>query len=507
MKSPQSLLHALKTGELTSLNLTAQFINANKGAGALNALCLPLYQTAMLRAAQLDEKLSTSGPQGPLHGLPITIKECFDLPGTASTFGVCHRKNDIPETPDMYVEALLDAGAVVLGKSNVSQLLAFIESDNPVYGRTVHPVNPDFSCGGSSGGEGALVGAGLSPLGLGNDIGGSVRVPAAVNGACGIKPTGERLPDKTRLMPQQEALPVRSAAGPISQDAFTLYTALEVMNQKASQHWHVEPLLDYRKVDISGLKIGYFVEDGVFPVAPSVKAGVDKAVFQLKQAGAQVIEYRFPDLLHAEDLFYASMSIDKGRFLMDVLRGEKPVKNLSLLSKIAPLPYFTKCFIAQTLSATGQKHEARILKLLGRFRMRDVPYLDEQVDAYRQDVLNSMGNSAIGKLDAVISPILPVPAYLHNSFKDMTLGGTYSLINNVTGFPAGIARVGKVDESHIRHLQTETNMYSVVDMAERQAKACALQSIGLPMAVQITAMPWREDIVLALIDELHVRAK
>lgn len=496
---PDELLSSLQSGELSSVDLTQFFVEQNKHHSQLNALCLPLFESALELAQKTDVHFSESGSVGPLHGLPITIKECFDVPGTPSTFGVLRRQNDIPLSYDIYVDALREAGGVIIGKSNVSQLLAFIETDNPVYGRTSHPQNSLYSCGGSSGGEGALVGAGLSPLGLGNDIGGSVRVPAAVNGACGIKPTGQRLPDSSRLMPGQNDLPVRSAVGPISQDAFTLHTALQVMNQKAASMWQVEPLLDYREIDIAKLKIGYYVDDGMFPVCQSVRSGIQKAVKQLQAAGARVIEYRFPALQEAEKLFYGGMSIENGRLLFKVLGKDKPVENLAMLHIIAATSPFTKDLLSRIAGLCGQKQQSRILKLLGCYQLTDIPYLEQQITAYRQKVLQSMAHSAIGPLDAVISPILPIPAYLHNSFKHLSLAGTYSLVNNVTGFPAGVACVGTVENNDV----SDTKVFNRLDLAERQAFKCAEGACGLPMAVQITAPPWREDIVLALIEGLH----
>src|SRR6202040_138478 len=103
------------------------------------------------------------------------IKECFDLAGTASTFGLPARRAAIESRDDPHVAALRAAGAISLAKRNVPQLLIFTESDNPLYGRTNNPWDPERSCGGSSGGEAALIASGASPLGLGNDIGGSPR--------------------------------------------------------------------------------------------------------------------------------------------------------------------------------------------------------------------------------------------------------------------------------------------------------------------------------------------
>jgi fatty acid amide hydrolase len=488
---------ALREQRVTSAQLVQyiqQAINDNK---AENALCLPLFEQAMSQAKACDAHSQTLDKQGLLYGLPVSIKECFDLKGTPSTFGLTDRKQDYPTQNSVYVDALIEAGAIVVGKSNVSQLLAFIETDNPVYGMTPHPKFPQFSCGGSSGGEGALVGAGLSPLGIGTDIGGSIRVPAAVNGACGIKPTGNRLRDTTRWLPQQDELPIKSAVGPIAQDALSLHYAIKVMNQKVASDWSVEPLFNFKDIEINRLRIGYFVNDGIFPVAQSVKEGIESAVETLKEAGAQVIEYRFPSLEQAERLYYGSMSLDNGAFLFDALGSDAPVTNLSMLAKIATTGVTSRSVLRSVLWLLGQKQQHRLLEYVGKYGFTDTDYLSASISTYTRKVIDSMRHTSIGELDAVISPILPVPAYLHNSFQHMGLAGTYSIINNVTGFPAGVACVGTCQN-------TDSSGFKRIDIAERQAAKCISQSRGLPQSVQITAQPWREDIVLALIDHLHI---
>jgi len=495
---PKDLLHQLMRCELSSKALTTELINNNKAHASLNAIVYERFSHAEEDAAQRDAYIHSHGkPSGLLHGLPITIKECFDLSGTASTFGVSARKRDIPSQNNVYIEALMKSGAVVLGKTNVSQLLSFTETDNPVFGVTLHPKNKKYSCGGSSGGEGALVGAGLSPLGVGTDIGGSIRIPAAVNGCCAIKPTTQRLRDNTRCLPEQDLIPIKSVVGPLSQDASTLHNALTVLNDAVKDEWPVKPLRDYRDIDLSSLKIGYCTDDGAFPVATAVKNGVLNAVAELKAQGAQVIEYALPHLDEAEAIFYGAMSLEKGQFLSQALQGDTPNQNVAMLHKIVPLPHSVITMLYYVLRGLGQKHQSRILKMVGHYTLDNVDELEARLANYVKRVEDSMASTSIGALDAVISPILPVPAYLQNSFKHMGLGGRYSLMHNVTGFPAGIACVGTVKENE------SNNQFSDIDIAERQANHCMKSAKGLPLSVQIAAPAWREDIVLAVIDALH----
>ena len=194
-KSAVELLKLIETKEVSSREVTQHFINRIEEVNPkINAVVLKFYDEALTKADEADATLAKGKTIGKLHGLPFTIKECFDYLGSPSTLGVLARKNDRPSENDAYIEALMNEGGIVLGKTNVPQLLIFIESDNRVYGKTNNPHNPKFAPGGSSGGEGAIIGASASPVGIGSDLGGSVRFPAAFCGICSIKPTMWRTP-------------------------------------------------------------------------------------------------------------------------------------------------------------------------------------------------------------------------------------------------------------------------------------------------------------------------
>src|SRR5581483_4899762 len=156
------------------------------------AVVVPLFEQALAGARAADELAARGQPLGPLHGLPITVKESLDVRGTASTAGAARWLPLKADADADVVAALHGAGAIVLGKTNLSQALWFNEADNPVFGRTNHPLDPAYSPGGSSGGEAAIVAASGSPLGLGTDSGGSARHPAHSCGVCTLKPTGGR---------------------------------------------------------------------------------------------------------------------------------------------------------------------------------------------------------------------------------------------------------------------------------------------------------------------------
>ncbi len=156
-------------------------------------MVVSLFDRALDEADAADAARSRGEPLGPLHGVPVTIKEQFLVADTPTTVGLPSRASHRAAGDGPLVRRLRQAGAIVLGKTNVSQMLIYHESDNPVYGRTNNPWDPERTPGGSSGGEAAIVAAGGSPLGLGGDFGGSIRVPAHFSGVHGLRPTAGRL--------------------------------------------------------------------------------------------------------------------------------------------------------------------------------------------------------------------------------------------------------------------------------------------------------------------------
>jgi fatty acid amide hydrolase len=198
--SAVELAEMIARGEATSLEVVDAHIERVEQVNqALNAVVVKLYDRARASAREADDRRARGDALGPLHGVPVSVKEALDVEGTPSTFGLPSRAGGEAERDCDYVARLREAGAIVIGKTNVAQLLLYYESDNPVYGRTNNPWNLERTPGGSSGGEAAIIAARGSPMGLGTDIGGSVRVPATFCGIAALKPTMGRTPEPWAL--------------------------------------------------------------------------------------------------------------------------------------------------------------------------------------------------------------------------------------------------------------------------------------------------------------------
>src|SRR5262245_5945716 len=177
--SAVELARRIRAGELASRKVVDAFIERIEEVNPkLNAVVVRRFDEARREADAADAARGRSEAQGPLHGVPITVKESFHLAGTPATAGIETFAHDNATEDGVLVARLKAAGAIVVGKTNVAQCLWYVESDNPLYGKTNNPWNLDRAVGGSSGGEGAILAARGAPLGLGTDIGGSVRFPA-----------------------------------------------------------------------------------------------------------------------------------------------------------------------------------------------------------------------------------------------------------------------------------------------------------------------------------------
>ena len=222
----------LRTGEFSAVELLqAHLLRAQRLNPALNAVVVMQEEAALQRARQADEALARGQLWGPLHGLPMTIKEAFDWVGTPTTQGYEVHRNNLPLGNAVSVQRLLDAGAVIYGKTNVPVALADWQSFNPVYGTTHNPWDLARSPGGSSGGSAAALAAGLAMLELGSDIGSSIRNPAHYCGVWGHKSTWGVVPMQGLELPGEvgvDAIDI-GVGGPLARSAHDLTLALEVL--------------------------------------------------------------------------------------------------------------------------------------------------------------------------------------------------------------------------------------------------------------------------------------
>lgn len=501
--SAAELAAMIANGEISSVEAVEAHIQRIEQVNPkLNALVVKRYEAARSEARQADERRARGEKLPPLHGVPVTIKECLDLEGTPSTFGLSSLSNSRAQQDEIHVARLRQAGAIILGKTNVAQLLIYIESDNPVYGRTNNPWNIDRSPGGSSGGEGAIIAAGGSALGLGTDIGGSVRIPAAFCGIASFKPTAGRTPDPGRYSLPIGQRAIVSQVGVLARRVSDVALGLEIIN--GGRNPSVEPpmpLGDFKAVDISQLRVACYTDDGVFPVAPAVRRAVREAADTLRSCGAQVTEWTPPDIAQAIRIFYSLLTADGGRGFVQALGSDKRDSRAALLTFMAGRSRLSLSFISKGLQLLGQRGLASGLDGFGH---NDTFHYWQMVEAqmnYRQRFLASLDQADGGPFDLVLSPAFALPAVTHGASGDLGVAGSYTILYNLLGFPSGIVPFTRVRQDE------QIGRAPSRDRMENTAYQVETSSAGLPIGVQLAARPWREHVALAAMQAIEQAAR
>jgi fatty acid amide hydrolase len=501
--SAREIAARIATRELSSAQVVAHFVARLKSVNSnLNAVTADLSESAHAAAADVDRALARGEKLGPLAGLPVTIKECFDLAGTASTFGLPSRRHQIESRDDPYVAAWRAAGAIPIAKTNVPQLMIYTETDNPLFGRTNNPWHPERSCGGSSGGEAAVLAASASPLGLGNDIGGSLRVPAAFCGITSIRPTAGRTPDVCGHGLPTGQTGIVSQVGPMARYVEDLILGLGVLDRARDPLAVPGPALgDPRSIDISRLRFSSFTDDGEFPVAPAVRRAVANAASFLSAAGAREVAWKSPPMSRALDLLFACLSADRTVSFQRLLRGNPVDRRLRPLILAARMPSWLRLATAAGFDAVGRHRQARNLRRFASGSVDDYWKTIAAIAEFKRAMLASLERAEGGPIDVVLCPAYALPAVRHGATELMPMPGAYVTLVNVCGFPAGVVPVTRVRQGE------ESDRGANRDIVDQVARDTERGSAGLPIAVQVIATPWRDHVALAAMAAIEAAAR
>ena len=441
-----TLAEAIGAGAISSREAVEACLAAIESVnGELNAVVQAVPDRARAEAIAADERLAAGDDVGPLHGVPVTIKDCFATEGIVTTVGTTGLASFVPDEDDVTVARLRRAGAIVVGKTNCPELLMGFESDNLVYGRTVNPFDSARTCGGSSGGEAAIVAAGASPLGLGSDSGGSLRVPAHFCGIPTLKPTHGRVPITSAVFPSTGPFSRLRAVGTLAPTVDDLVLGLRVLaGPDGRDPWAAPvPLPDPAGVDVGALRVAVYADDGGGPATPETVAAVEVAGVALEKAGAAVEAARLPVANEAIELYTGILGGDGGAGLRRVLEA---------VGTTEPSPLIANMLALVSANVQPASQYADTLARWDRFRLRAMEFLDDY--------------------DVILSPVAAVPALAHGTtFEHLNAFG-YVFTHNLTGWPAAVVRAGTSPE-------------------------------GLPIGVQIAAAPWREDRALAVARRLE----
>jgi fatty acid amide hydrolase 2 len=326
--SATELAAKIRSGEVTSRRVVDTHIAwIRKVNPALNAVVQERFDEAVEEADRADDARRRGTDLPPFHGVPCTIKESFQLTGMPNTGGLVSRRDEIASEDATAVARWRAAGAIPLGVTNVSELCMWMESSNKVWGRTNNAYDRTRTCGGSSGGEGAIVGAGGSPFGLGADIGGSIRMPAFFNGVFGHKPTGGLVPGSGQF-PNASGDAVRYVTtGPICRRAEDLMPLLRVLaGPDGVDPGCIDfPLGDPASVSLEGLEVLSIEGNGIMAPEEPLVSAQRRAAKALEKRGARVRVGRIEDLRHSLDVWSSMLAAAEGPSFAELMGNGEPV--------------------------------------------------------------------------------------------------------------------------------------------------------------------------------------
>jgi Asp-tRNA(Asn)/Glu-tRNA(Gln) amidotransferase A subunit family amidase len=396
-------------------------------------------ENAIMRGARL----------GPLHGLPITIKDTIDTQGLRTTSGSRVRAQHIPAEDAVAVARLKAAGALVLGKTNVPEMAIPYETDNPLFGRTNNPHNPQLTPGGSSGGEAAAISACLSPAGIGSDLSGSIRVPAHFCGIAGLKPTVGRVPMDGHTPSASGVVALGACIGPMARSVEDLRLLFRVLADITDEETTAAEMLGAKKR--RGVRVAWYREDPTGPVADEIMKTVESAAHALTDAGLETFEAMPPGITKASQLWINLFSRAANSEIASLYRGHK--------DEAGPL-------VARLLrDASDEPDEFED-------RIDNAEKLAKAVverGRLGEDLLRWMKTTPL-----IVAPVGAIAAFEHGRHRVQVNGMyvnvfrafSYSQAFNVFGFPSVTVPAGKT-------------------------------SSGLPIGVQVIGRPFEELTVLA----------
>ena len=306
------LAAAIRADELSAVEAVGAYAERIEAAdGPINAVVVRRFEAALEEAREADRRLAAGEEPGPLHGVPVTIKEAIAVAGLPWTNGSRLTADVVADRDAPAVRRLRQAGAIVIGKTNIPEFCGWYDTDNDVYGRTRNPHDHERTPGGSSGGESAALAARMSPLGLGSDISSSIRQPAAWTGVFGLKPSRGLVPlDGHAGFGLPQSWKAFAVIGPMARSVADLELALEVLGGVPLAAGAVR-------------SAAVFEEDGLQPVAASCRGAVRRAAAALAEAGYAVEESRPPDLLEIRGCLDLLLGTELRLFGLPLIAGRE----------------------------------------------------------------------------------------------------------------------------------------------------------------------------------------
>ena len=440
--SAKSIAQAIQSRDVSAVEVVQAYLDRIEEVNdRLNAVVKLCAERALEEAHDADTAMARGESKGPLHGVPMTLKDSLDTEGVVTTGGTLGRRTFVPERDSTVAARLRGAGAILLGKTNTPEITFAGETDNLVYGRTNNPYALDHTPGGSSGGAGAIVAAGGSPFDMGSDTGGSIRGPAHFCGIVGIKPNSGRVPRTGHIIPYAAgAEDSYTQNGPMARYVEDLVLTLPIISGPDWEDPAIVPmpLGDPADVDLGSLRVAFYTS------APELTPPTQETVDTVKAAVDAVsdivasVEENVPGPVSRVPELNERIGDADGRAVMLRILERAGTTELS--------PYI-RAIRDQAVSISTEEFTRAL----------------EELDEYRSEMLGFMRS-----YDVIICPTAAFAALPHGeTYSEENRNAYYTHPYNLTGWPGAVVRCGSSAE-------------------------------GLPIGVQVISRPWREDVALAL---------
>ncbi|ATY60630.1 amidase, putative [Cordyceps militaris] len=446
-----------------------------------NCLTEIFFADALDQARRLDHIRDTTGRTvGLLHGVPVSVKDHFNVQGQPTTAGYISYADRPVKDKDAHIVAIMrSAGAVLYAKTNNPQCMMVLETVSHIYGRTLNPWNTALGAGGSSGGEASLIAQHGSPLGIASDSGGSIRVPAAFNGLYGFKPSGKRVPTAGWECTMAGAESITAVAGPIARSVQDQELFLQVA--LITDPWLQEPLLalPWRsqtwRLETHKLSVGLMLWDQVVMPHPYITRVLKETAARLREAGHQVFDFAPYDHKRAwDEILLPLYFTDGGLDIMQTLAaGNEPI-----------------------LPSAERLLSDPIVRLRS---VNEVWKLNVDRDAYRTEYLQKWAaTEEIGSWDRPMDVLLCPAAPLQGTPHDVKPWWGYCAQWNLLDYPSGVLPAGRVLES-----DAYPEGYRPANDLDKENAALYDNSVylGMPVAIQVVALTHQDE---ALIGAMNV---
>jgi Asp-tRNA(Asn)/Glu-tRNA(Gln) amidotransferase A subunit family amidase len=479
------LAQAIRERTFTCVDVTTAFCKRAAIAHQLiNCLTEIFFDDALKRAAELDAHLEAGKPPlGLLHGIPVSLKDMFKVRGYDSSLGLAALSFKPATENSVLVDLLLNSGAVLYCKTNVPQALMALDSHNNVFGRTLNPINTALTAGGSTGGEGALLAMRGSILGVGTDVGGSIRVPAMCDNLYGIKPSDGRVPYaliEGGSLPGAAKMGLPASAGPLGHSMRDMNLFFEAVSDQ--KPWYFDPdvvPVPWKPLSSNSkkLRVGVVRRDGVIEPLPPIARILDETKAKLQKAGVEVVEMDIASVFsQCHSLANGLFNVEGANAMFDLLEaGEEP---------LSP-------WLSTRLKRRKMAPFERVQELHGKR------------EKLRKDCLQ-MWRDKIGGIDAFVCPVAPHPVPPIDRYNGAGYTSSFVLLD----YPAGTIPVRNFTKADKKG-EMKGKVLGSWDKANRALWSDVDREVyvGSPLCIQVVAPTLQEEKLVQAMSAIDAALK